>query len=56
MRALDEYQKGGRKNPIMKGFAASLKDEDIRAIAGYFSSLSPSLQTESRPYTRFSAQ
>src|ERR1700733_120787 len=56
VRALQEYQKGGRNNPIMKGFAASLKDEDIRAIADYFSSLSPSLQTESRPYTRFSAQ
>jgi cytochrome c553 len=56
VRALQEYQKGGRNNPIMKGFAASLKDEDIRTIAAYFSSLSPSLETESRPYTRFSAQ
>jgi cytochrome c553 len=56
VRALQEYQKGGRNNPIMKGFAASLKDEDIRAIADYFSSLAPSLQTESRPYTRFSAE
>ena len=51
-RALDEYQKGGRKNPIMKGFVATLKDADIAVIAGYFSKLQPSLATESRPYTR----
>jgi cytochrome c553 len=55
-RALEEYQKGGRKNPIMKGFAATLKSADIVAIAAYFSSLTPSLSTESRPYTRFSAR
>lgn len=56
VRAIDEYQKGGRKNPIMKGFAASLKDEDIEAIARYFSAQKPALSTESRPYTRFTAQ
>jgi cytochrome c553 len=55
-RALDEYQRGGRKNPIMKGFAANLKDADIAVIAAYFSSLTPSLSTESRPYTRFTAE
>jgi cytochrome c553 len=55
VRAINEYQKGGRKNPIMKGFAANLKDPDVAIIAGYFSSLTPSLGTESRPYTRFSA-
>ena len=55
-RALEEYRKGGRKNPIMKGFAATLKDEDIHVIAEYFSHEStPSLSTESRPYTRFTA-
>jgi cytochrome c553 len=54
-RALDEYRKGGRKNPIMKGFAGSLKESDIAVIADYFSKLQPSLQTESRPYTRFTA-
>jgi cytochrome c553 len=52
-RAIDEYRKGGRKNPIMKGFAATLKDEDIAAIAQYFSAQQPGLKTESRPYTRF---
>jgi cytochrome c553 len=55
-RALDEYQKGGRKNPIMKGFAANLKGDDIAVIAEYFSGLSPSLHTEERPYTRFTAE
>ena len=53
VRAIEEYQKGGRKNPIMKGFASTLKDEDIREIARYFSALRPALATEPRPYTRF---
>ena len=52
VRALNEYKHGGRKNPVMKGFAANLKDEDIGQIAAYFSTLSPSLGTEPRPYTR----
>lgn len=56
-RAIDEYRKGGRKNPIMKGFAATLKDEDITAIAQYFAhEAHPTLSTESRPYTRFTAE
>jgi cytochrome c553 len=55
-RAIDEYRKGGRKNPIMKGFAAQLKDEDIQVIADYFSKEQhPSLSTESRPYTALTA-
>ena len=53
VRAINEYRKGGRKNPIMKGFAGNLKDEDVAVIAAYFSRLAPSLKTESRPYTRF---
>jgi cytochrome c553 len=55
VRALDEYRKGGRKNPIMKGFVATLKDRDIAGIAQYFSGLTPSLSTESRPYTWLTA-
>lgn len=55
VRALDEYKKGGRKNPIMKGFASNLKDEDIDVIARYFSHLKPALATEERPYTRLTA-
>lgn len=55
-RALDEYRKGGRKNPIMKGFAATLKDEDIQVIAQYFAhEAHPSLATESRPFSRITA-
>ena len=52
-RAIDEYKKGGRKNPIMKQFAGNLKDADIAVIAAYFGKLTPGLKTESRPYTRF---
>ncbi|HEV2270135.1 MAG TPA: cytochrome c [Steroidobacteraceae bacterium] len=52
-RALQEYQTGYRKNPIMNGMAASLKPADITAIADYFSSLKPALHTESRPYFRW---
>lgn len=55
VRALDEYKHGGRKNPVMKGFAANLKDEDFSTIAHYFSSLTPALHTEERPYTVLTA-
>jgi cytochrome c553 len=51
-RALNEYRHGGRKNPIMKQFAGNLKDEDVAAIAAYFSKLTPALATEPRPSTR----
>jgi cytochrome c553 len=56
VRALEEYQKGGRKNPVMTTFAANLTDEDKDMIARYFSSLTPGLLTEPRAYSRFSAQ
>lgn len=52
-RAIQEYQTGYRKNPIMNGMAASLKPADITVIADYFSSLKPGLHTESRPYFRW---
>ena len=52
-RAIQEYQTGYRKNAIMNGLAASLKPEDITAIANYFSSLKPGLRTESRPFFRW---
>jgi cytochrome c553 len=55
VRAINEYKHGGRKNPVMKGFAANLKDDDIAQIAAYFSRLTPSLGTEPRPYTRLGA-
>jgi len=53
VRALQEYKKGGRKNPIMSAMAAQVKDEDMEVIADYFGRLKPSLATESRPYTAF---
>jgi cytochrome c553 len=56
VRAIHEYQHGGRKNPVMKGLASSLKEEDIDVIARFFSSLTPSLRTEPRPYTRFTSE
>lgn len=50
-RALHDYKKGGRKNPIMGAFAGQVKDEDVKALAEYYSLQSPSLQTEARPST-----
>ena len=53
VRALEEYKKGGRKNPIMSSMAANVKEADMAVIADYFSKQRPSLATESRPYTSF---
>ena len=53
VRAIQEYQTGYRKNPIMNGMVGSLKPEDINAVADYFSSLKPGLRTESRPFFRW---
>lgn len=38
-RALHEYKSGDRTNPIMKGMASPLSDQDIDNIAAYVSSL-----------------
>jgi cytochrome c553 len=38
-QALHEYKDGRRGNAIMKGFAATLSDEDIDDVSAYFSSL-----------------
>jgi len=54
-RALTEYRSGGRKNPIMQGFAATLKPEDIETVAEYYSKRKPSLNTVEHASTRFSA-
>jgi len=43
-RALHEYQKGGRKNPIMMGMVTTLTPEEIEAVAAYYSGLTPSLE------------
>jgi cytochrome c553 len=44
-QALHEYQTGQRTNPIMKGFAAQLSEQDIKDITAYFSSLPGELST-----------
>jgi cytochrome c553 len=41
VRAINEYKKGGRKNPIMAQMVASLKDADIAEIARFFAHQSP---------------
>jgi cytochrome c553 len=35
--ALNAYRKGERKNPSMRGVAASLSDQDIADVAAYYS-------------------
>lgn len=44
-RALVEYQKGDRKNAVMQPFAAQLSAQDVKAIAEYYSTQQPALQT-----------
>jgi cytochrome c553 len=44
-QALHEYKDGRRNNPIMKGFAATLSDQDIEDIATYYSSMPTKLDT-----------
>ncbi|MDE2251180.1 MAG: cytochrome c [Gammaproteobacteria bacterium] len=48
-RALVEYQKGDRKNPIMGSFAGQLSAAEVKAIADYYSVQRPPLQTVRRP-------
>lgn len=43
-QALRDYRSGKRQNAIMNGFAATLTDADIRALAAYFSQ-QPGLHT-----------
>jgi cytochrome c553 len=44
-QALHEYKDGRRNNPIMKGFAATLSDQDIEDVAAYFSNMPTKLDT-----------
>jgi cytochrome c553 len=55
-RALDEYQKGARKNLIMATFVAKLTSEQIETVADYFAKQEPALQTLPRVSSRFSAE
>lgn len=52
VRALTDYQKGGRKNAIMAGFASQLSAADISTIARYFAAQRPGLETVPRPGRR----
>jgi cytochrome c553 len=47
-RALHEYKSGGRKNPIMAGFAATLSDAEIQGLADYFGKMPGKLDDLSR--------
>jgi cytochrome c553 len=44
IRALTDYQKGGRKNAIMEGMAKPLTKQDIEEVAEWYSKQSPSLE------------
>lgn len=44
-QVLHEYQDGRRNNPIMKGMAATLSEQDIEDVSAYFSSLPSKLDT-----------
>jgi cytochrome c553 len=55
-RALVEYQKGDRKNPIMPNFLTGITAAEIREIADYYAQQTPSLQTVARRTTMLSAQ
>jgi cytochrome c553 len=56
IRALSEYKKGGRKNPVMATFAGQLNDEQMKQLAAYYSQQLPALKTEERPNTRLSVE
>jgi cytochrome c553 len=43
VRALTDYKRGGRKNAVMAGMAANLTQEDIEALAEFYSTRTPSL-------------
>ncbi len=50
VRALQEYRSGARKNPIMAGMAAQLKESDLYVIADYYSRLPKKVETLPRPF------
>lgn len=55
-RALEEYRKGARRNPVMAGFASTLTPADIKSIAEYYSRQKPGLEIVPRRSSRFSAR
>ncbi len=55
VQALKEYKSGARKNPVMAGMAAQVKEDDMWVIADYYSKLTPGLSTLPRPFSRLTA-
>jgi cytochrome c553 len=55
-RALHDYKQGNRKNAIMPAFAGQLSEADIDAVAAYYSSQQPALQTVPRRVTVLAAR
>lgn len=47
-RALTDYKRGNRKNPVMAGFAGALTAEDIKVVSAYYSQRKPGLHTSKR--------
>ena len=45
VKALEEYKAGARKNAIMGGMAANLSEDDIKALALWYSSQKPVVYT-----------
>ncbi|HEX9138710.1 MAG TPA: cytochrome c [Steroidobacteraceae bacterium] len=56
MRALHEYQKGDRKNPVMATFVSTLTAADIQELAEYYGAQKPELKTVPRLVTIYSAR
>jgi len=56
VRALTDYKKGGRKNPIMATFAGQLNEQQIDELAEYFSKKRPALETFPKPASRWSGK
>ena len=48
-RALHEYKKGDRKNPVMATFIGQLSDAEIKSVADYYAAQRPALKTLLRP-------
>lgn len=54
--ALEEYKKGGRKHPTMRGVAESLSEQDIADLAAYYASQGKSGDLPAPPTRQPSAQ
>jgi cytochrome c553 len=55
VQALREYKSGARKNPVMAGMAAQVKEDDMWVIADYYSKITPGLKTLPRPFSGLTA-